>query len=546
MKLKGMNKQGLGIGMIVFLLGILSFFYWGNQKEIWFCDEVYSYESANGFEQDWPAALVDQWMSGEDVEAFFAADSDSLSLNDITVRLYNDHVPLYFWIFRMVSFFAFKGSGSIWIGLSINLFFYLIVLGVIYRIFLYLTKSPMASGMVVLFTCIINRLMLEQVTTLRMYMMLLCLELLLVLSGMWILHRADTGTLSPGAFISLFVVSLMGFLTHYDFWIFYAASAGIFCLWLLVQAFRSGKWFSSFSFRVVLVWVGNFIASLFMTIVIFPYCRWNLNQGKGGTALRALFDFSAEKWEYIVWGYRRQVAAVLGEGFPTSLGLLLLFGCIVAGAVILYRKNEQKKLRNLSLTVLICQAYQLVVCFTFPGASEERYLWGPFTIMVWCACYGGFLLWQQLFSFLPKQNLSGICKRIGAVVLVCCIVIGQLTVMDGGHGIAYLFYGAKDVEVLENHSKTPWIVYGSVMDAYSYYDLLIPERLCFLTENDTPEDAAAIREIIDKEQFILYTTEAYYSQAMDFFEQALNKKLSGEYLMRSTNLLIYLVSDAEK
>ena len=82
---------------------------------------------------------MNQWMTGDDVEAFFAADWDRLSLNDITIRLYNDHVPLYFWLFRMVSLFCFKGSGSIWIGLSMNLVFYLIVLGLIYGIFLRLT-----------------------------------------------------------------------------------------------------------------------------------------------------------------------------------------------------------------------------------------------------------------------------------------------------------------------------------------------------------------------------------------------------------------------
>lgn len=49
-------------------------------------------------------------MTGEDVEAFFAADWDRLSLNDITIRLYNDHVPLYFWLFRMISLFSSKGA----------------------------------------------------------------------------------------------------------------------------------------------------------------------------------------------------------------------------------------------------------------------------------------------------------------------------------------------------------------------------------------------------------------------------------------------------
>ncbi|MDE5588478.1 MAG: hypothetical protein K2J60_04960, partial [Acetatifactor sp.] len=169
-----------GIALVLLVIGTTFFFYWGNKKQIWFCDEIYTYESANGFEQDWPATYVDEWMTGADVEAFFAADWDRLALNEITVRLYNDHVPLYFWLFRTVSFLFFRGSGSIWIGLSINLFFYLFVLETIYFLFLRLVKNPVLSGAVAVMTFIVNRLAIEQAVTLRMYMMLLWAEMLLL------------------------------------------------------------------------------------------------------------------------------------------------------------------------------------------------------------------------------------------------------------------------------------------------------------------------------------------------------------------------------
>ena len=76
--------QVLGIALILLVLGTISLLFWGNKKQVWFCDEIYTYESANGFEQDWPNASVDKWMSGSDIEAFFAADSDKLDLNAIT------------------------------------------------------------------------------------------------------------------------------------------------------------------------------------------------------------------------------------------------------------------------------------------------------------------------------------------------------------------------------------------------------------------------------------------------------------------------------
>lgn len=542
------NRQAFWMGLVLLLVGTLSFFYWAGKKQVWFCDEIYTYESANGFEQDWPSACVDQWMTGDDVEAFFAADWDRLSLNDITIRLYNDHVPLYFWLFRMVSLFCFKGSGSIWIGLSMNLVFYLIVLGLIYGFFLRLTGKPLPSGTAALLTGVANRLMIEQATVLRMYMMLLLAELLLLVAGLWILwgadslQKADRKKMSAGVFLYLFAVSVMGFLTHYDYWIFYAVTAALFCFWLLGLAVkRGGKGFwRAWEFRYVLAWVGNFAVSLFATIRLFPYCQWNLNRGKGQMALHSLFVFSGEKFAQIAWGYKRLSASLFGDAVPAAVGLALIFGGIVGGAFLLYRKKERNKLAGMILTVLTAQAYQCVVCFTMPDVWEERYLWGTFTIMALCMAWGYILLLQELRGRLRKEKCSGIIWRVAALALTAGILIGEIKVIDGGNGVAYLFHPEKDVALLKEQSGIPWIVYGPTVGVYSYYDWLIPEQICFLTENNTPEDAEAVSDL-PGEEFVLYLYEDYLPEALDFFEQVLGRELTSSYLTKSTNLSVYLV-----
>lgn len=539
----------LGIALVLLVIGTTFFFYWGNKKQVWFCDEIYTYESANGFEQDWPATYVDEWMTGADVEAFFAADWDRLALNEITVRLYNDHVPLYFWLFRTVSFLFFRGSGSIWIGLSINLFFYLFVLETIYFVFLRLVKKPVLSGAVAVMTFIVNRLAIEQAVTLRMYMMLLWAEVLLLLAGIWILKNVWQEKISPPAFLTLFFVSVTGFLTHYDFWVFYAVLSAIFCLYLLLTAVkRRDKMFRrSRELRCVLIWCADFGVALFTTILIFPYCRWNLNRGKGQMALRSIFDFSADKLQQIIWGYRRLSGAVFGENLPAGVGLIIMFGCIIGGGIVLYRRKEQKAMAVLALTVLTAQAYQLAVCFTMPAASEERYLWGEITIMVLCMFLGGILLLQVCFSRVKNEKGRRISQWVTGIVLFACITAGQISVIDDGRGVAYLFYEEKDVDVLKEHSSIPWIVYGPMVGAYSYsgvysyYDWLIPERICFLTQEDTSEDMEAIQELSGEDGFILYVYEDYFPHVLELFEQELGRELDYSYLFRSTNLSVYLI-----
>lgn len=540
------RKRGIqvfGIALALLFIGTAFFFYWGSKKQVWFCDEIYTYESANGFEQAWPANYADEWMTGADVEAFFAADWDRLALDEITLRLYSDHVPLYFWLFRIVSFFFFHGSASVWIGLSINLFFYLFVLETIYFVFLRLVKNPVLSAAVAALTFIANRLAIEQATTLRMYMMLLWAEILLLLVELWILKGVWRNKLSPAAFLVLFLVSVTGFLTHYDFWVFYAVTAALFCLWLLLSAVRrrDKMFLRSRELRCVLIWCIDFGLALFSTILIFPYCRWNLNRGKGQMALHSIFDFSAGKLQQIAWGYRRLSGSIFGETLPAGVGLIIIFGCILGGGLVLYRRKERKALTGLALTVLAAQAYQFAICFTMPDAFEERYLWGEFTIMLLCMFWGGILLLQTCFSKIKNQKTCGISRWITGVTLFVCILAGEISIIGGGRGVAYLFYEGKDVDVLKEHSDIPWIVYGPTVGVYSYYDWLIPERICFLTLEDTPEDMTAIRELQNEDSFILYTYENYFSHALELFEEELGRELEGRYLFRSTNLSVYLV-----
>lgn len=541
---KKQNFVASAIFCLLLTAGILSLFYWGSRKEVWFCDEVYSYESANGFEQDWPMSYVDQWMSGDDVDSFFAADWDELAFDKITVRLYNDHVPLYFWLFRIVSFFFFQGSGTIWIGLSINLFCYLIFLGLGYMLFLRLTEKPLAAGLVILLTCIVNRLLLEQVTILRMYMMLLLAEAALLLAGFWILRKVAEEKLSPIALLALFCVSVAGFLTHYDFWIFYAAEATMFCLWLLILAFRkNGKRFwRSMEFRYAAAWCACFAASLLATIGLFPYCRWNLNRGKGQMALASLLDFSDGKLGQLAWGYEHLSLSLFGALIPAKAGLLLIFGCILGGAFLLDRDKKYSRLAGLLLAVLTAQTYQLVVCFTMPAGSEERYLWGAYTIMMFCMAYGAVLLLQGCLSLMESRKTRGILRWTMGVCLSACILATQILIIDGGRGIPYLFDEGKDVALLKENRSIPWVVYGAVeADAYSCYDWRIPERICFLSAKFAEEDQAIARELKGKD-FVLYAYAAQLPEALDCFERVFGEKPVASHLTQSTNYSVYRIA----
>ena len=181
-------------------------------------------------------------------------------------------------------------------------------------------------------------------------------------------------------------------------------------MWFLISAFREKRRFwATLKFKIVLIWLVNFVCSLLTTIFIFPYCRWNLNRGKGQLALKSIFVFSAEKIENIFWGFERLAASMFGEVFPVVIALLMIFGCLAGGGVILYKKKEAKKLTGFVLCVMVAQAYQLAVCFTLPDVREERYLWGSFTVMMLCLAWSVILIFRELIL---KMKVLRANKRV--------------------------------------------------------------------------------------------------------------------------------------
>ena len=52
-----------------------------------------------------------------------------------------------------------------------------------------LTGNSKAALVLMLITSVVNRFMISQMTMLRMYMMLLCAEVLLILGALWILRE---------------------------------------------------------------------------------------------------------------------------------------------------------------------------------------------------------------------------------------------------------------------------------------------------------------------------------------------------------------------
>ncbi len=516
-------QRGILYPLLLGLLATFVFVYWSGKKEIWFCDEVYTYETANGFEQGWPTEKYGEWISREEMVSAFAADSDTLSLDRVIENLYGDHVPLYFWIFRVVSFLFFHGSSSLWIGFSINLVCYLLLLFLVFT-FLHKIRGRVAPAVATVMVVIIgSRLCLEQAMYLRMYMLLLLLEvafliLCLNLSNQWKWYR----------FFLFCVLSVAGFLTHYTFWIFYGSCFVIFCIGFLCDLFRGRKE----SLKNMFAWIANGSLTILIVTLVFPVWKRNLGEGRGEMAVREFLKMDLGKRYQIKWGYRILSNMIFGKDFPMGAALLIAFACITGAAILLYKKGEKTQCRSLLTVVLITQLQQWMINLTVANA-ENRYLWACDTLFMLCFVWSVTLL----FVVIPKQKIARMAGLIGLVVVLFC----EWKIVDGGRGLEYLRHPDKDLKMLSEYADKPWIMYGPTLGLYSYYDWTIPERIVFLSGENTPKEKEALGQIYSDEEMILYVYEGYVKDAVSFLQEGFESHVFLEKIAVSGGLTVYHV-----
>ena len=200
----------------VMTLGVCLLF--GMRKTGMFIDEIYSYGLSNSeyapYLSDLKGGeLTDQVFTPEELDGYLTVSSgDRFAFGSVYYNQTRDvHPPLYYWVFNAVSS-LFPGSASKWIGVGINIVFYLLTLFVLFRLVLLLFGSlDNAAATVALYG--VSVLGLSTVMMIRMYTMLTFFTVLLALTVAKLL-RGKTGR----AFWPLLTLVIFGgMLTQYYF-----------------------------------------------------------------------------------------------------------------------------------------------------------------------------------------------------------------------------------------------------------------------------------------------------------------------------------------
>lgn len=521
--------------LITVLAAILIFFYWGNQKDIWFCDEVYTYEIANAMGQQNVLAESQNWISGSDVKSYLGAPYRWLNLEGTLESLPADNVPLYYILLRIASVIL-AGSASKWIGLLVNMGFFIpFIIGLwicIYRI-------SKGRGIASLFTIAISfhPLLLSQVTAIRMYcpfMVFVFFSYLLVVN----LKLEEKN--KWWHWVALWFVVTGGLLTHYHYWLFIGILSGVCGLYLLARR----KW------NVLLQYVGTMLLTLVGVTVIFPQWIQNIRVGHGGAGLAKMFDFSTLGKELI---FVMEKTAYLLSTDTCHWAVVLGISIVITG-VFLWRYHKNPVVPKVVIGMLASVLTIFLIGHTV-GEWSARYFWSPVTLLFMLLIYMFFMDMQCLterIAWKKKKDgkyLSSINKMVltaGAVLLLC---LDGLLVFSDIENVMYLTNRPEDTrDTLKEYADVPWIVYTDITDNTlnfklycSFFDFMIPEKISRVGSGDQPFQDEVLKE---SSEMLLYIDESdmELEDALEYVDACRGTEREGyEYLAESTYCNVYRI-----
>ena len=473
--LNSKNSRFFIIGIVVTLFVCLGiFFYYGEKKEIMFCDEVYSYTVANVHGVH-IAVRDNKWYTAPEMDKRFSSQ-EGYNFRAVIDGTGNDvSPPIYYCSIKAVAA-TFPTSTSKWIGLGTNLFFFIPFLALLYwEIWKITEKAWIAAAFTVLLG--VNQGMQGVALLIRMYMLfVLCLQIFFMQTDL-----LDKKEKKLWLYIGLGITTFVGFMTHY----YFAMYVALFSVFFVGTKIFEKNWKQIFSYLAAM------ITAVAAATIYFPqWIRHFFGSDKANTSLTSLGNWSDLGSEIIE--ALDQAGSCIFHKHSIIYWILLIIICILFFGIKAPELIKTKKTCAMHLAAQM--SYYCVVAHMMPS-SEERYHWAVVLIQCVMAIY-------MLVYIVKYYGLLENKKIVVSLLVITILYVAAFPArMDD-----VPYHGAEYKEgrlIMENYEQTPWMIYGEkdwVLHCPAF-DFLIPEQLIFHTDTST---MVYDEVLVNNKEFVLY------------------------------------------
>lgn len=473
--MKRLNRKDLTLlGLITILFLVLNIMVI-NQKVNLHVDEVYTYGLANHPYIDTFNMNPEQGRIYEPAEEAWdeymqVPENHRFDYHNVWVNQQADvHPPLYYILVHTVCSF-FPEEYSLWFAGSINIIFAILTMITVFFLALELFNSKKAAFLTAS-AFVISAGILSAIGFMRMYIVSMFWTTLIS----WLMVRWKNKNRSYTFYFLLYLISVLGTLTHYYFliWLFFLCLVwGVF---LLIEK----------KYKDVLIFIGTMILSGITVLIIFPSILNHILSGhRGVEAFSNLKNNSSTDYlERLNIFYNYLNDQIFGGIFPILVGLLILSLVLMAlKKYIKIKKNRYPK-NSIKNNVFLYKIILLIVPVLFyytlvakiAAYAYDRYiqLIYPVTLILACA-----MIFQISKGLFPKKAIF-----TGALVLISIMSLSGLHLCEW----EYLYRDSANLldKAKEHIGEKCIYIYDGLWKAQpSFYEIKNYQSVVFVAQNN--------------------------------------------------------------
>ncbi len=321
-----LKKKEYILFCLILLIQIGVMLYFGNQKKGYFVDELWSYGLANSYYHPhiYSDGALSNWVSGDYFSNYLEVlDDERFSYDSVIYNQINDyHPPLFYLVLHTICSF-FPNSFSKWYAIIPNIFYFSVCMILLYKIGeLLFDNSYQALMPVIAYGLCAGSI--SNVIYIRMYVLLTVWVLFtFYIHSKWM----KTEYVNLKGLIQLVVVSYLGFMSHYYFFLVAFLLSVFYILFLVIRK----------RIKEVIPYSIAMAGSLLLVLITFPMAFQKLFFDKRGTeAVENLFSSGTFLAALKTFG------TIMIEGTLANCKLILWVG-LIAGILLIGKRFILKK-----------------------------------------------------------------------------------------------------------------------------------------------------------------------------------------------------------
>lgn len=348
------------IPLILFIILIITqtvlMCYISAQKQEFHIDEIYSYILSNSYDTDKLGNadnLKNRWVTPEDWDEFTTVqEGERFTYGNVyKINSTDAHPPLYYWILHSICS-LFPNSFSMWYGISINIFFFVLSAIVIYLISKRLIKNVYLA---LLPTAIwgFSTVAFNIVTFIRMYALLTFITLLSFLIHIKLYQQGQ----NLKWVMILFAVTFLGAMTQYYFIVAEFCFAAAYCIYKIAKK----------EYKNLFIYGGTQLTAIILLFIAYPAAYTQITGSSTnniGNEVSATF-FNLDGWTETVEKYITMMLNEWGKGLNGVLKITFIVTILSVAALIVtyYIKKRRQQTADKIKTSKRPKAFHIWVMF---------------------------------------------------------------------------------------------------------------------------------------------------------------------------------------